>query len=448
MDMLKIGSNVGIDGKRHARISMEILVNTDWNFTPMHVPALAEAKSRLDDRFSGLEEPKQIFLEILAQIRLTGKLPPYGLLFVGPPGTGKTTFAKAAAHMMSENIIHVDVSTLGTNTEEAAGSSRIYSNSQPGFLLEGMYRNRSSTGVLLVNEFDKARESSSGYSVVNALLSVLDKNGFYDNSLEEVIPTQNLYAIATANDLSAISKPLLDRFCIIRIPGYSKEEKKDIFSRYALPRAMDGIPEENIHVDEAAVDLLISEYSVESGVREIEQFAARIVQNYCLAADGEIRTKKHYGVEDIRRLFGPGKQIVRHFAIHPGQVNAAVSDNGKVRFLLLEAAVVPGSGKFHVIGMGSRQRGYSEAAYWCVRNTVSPSVCDLSKCDVTVFVPQTLPDGYENHVGAATYAAICSRILNRTYALSGSCFIGGCDLNGNLFWDDNDLTAVDRKSVV
>lgn len=444
--LLQFGSNVSVDEKRHCRKTIESLVNIDWN-PPQYtnVPTIAEARKFLDECFFGREEQKHILLEIIAQSRLTGKFPQYGLLLVGPPGTGKTSAAKKIANLLSENIILVDVSTIGMNAEEVTGSSRIYANSHAGFLLDGMYRNRSCSGVLVINELDKARESASGYSVVNTLLSVLDKNGYQDNSLEELIPTQNMFAIATANDLSCISQPILDRFCIIQMNAYSKEQKKHILTQYALPRTMAdcGIPEDSIQIDKAAVELLIDEYSIEPGAREIERFAGRIVRNYCFCST-DTTQKIYYGIDDIPALFGRSKRIVRQIAIHPGQVNVAMCENGDVYFFLLEAAILPGNGKFKVIGpLDKQQQDCCENAYWAVRNTISTDVCDLSSCDVVISVSHPIK-GYKNHVGAATYAAICSRILNENYNLKKSCFIGGCDLNGSLFWDDNDLSAVLR----
>jgi predicted ATP-dependent Lon-type protease len=148
-------------------------------------------------------------------------------------------------------------------------------------------------------------------------------------------------------------------------------------------------------------------------------------------------------VEDIRRLLGPSKTVVRQFAIHPGEVNAAFYHDGKAHFFLLEACVLPGTGQFQVLGPVAKiQEEYCKVAYLCVRNTINASVCDLSKCDVTIFIPHTIPDGPDNHVGFAAYVAICSRILNRSIALKQTCVVGGCDLNGSLYFDECTLTPL------
>lgn len=244
-----------------------------------------------------------------------------------------------------------------------------------------MFRIRSSTAVLLANEVDKASEGKGGRSAADILLTILDKTGFYENFLEEVIPTDNLFCIGTCNDLNKISKPLRDRFLVINIPAYTPAEKKVIFNDYVFPIAMEksNIIEAQMGVDEEAVDLLVSEYAVEPGARDLEQYAERFVGDYCRHADDDqLRAKRTYTVEDVKEMFGPGRAVVSNFAINPGEVNGAFYHNGKAHFFLIEASVTPGSGKFEVLGpIGKLQEEYCKVAYWCVRNTTNASACDL-----------------------------------------------------------------------
>lgn len=424
------------DAKEHALHAIELLLNIDWMPKAMDVPTVTRAKQILDNAFYGLQEVKLRIMEVISQIRRTGLLPKWGILLHGPAGTGKTSIAKVIADLMGMPIIQMDMSTIGESAETISGTSRIYTNAREGLLLEGMFSVRSSTAVLLANEIDKA--SNKNRQASSTLLTILDKTGFYENFLEEVIPTDNLFCIGTCNDLDKVPKPLKDRFLVINIPGYSPEEKKIIWNNYALPRAMarSSIAPEQLGVTEEAAELLVSSYALESGVRDLEQYAERLIGDYCRAADLDEQYKHVYSADDIKTLLGPGRRVKHSYVGVAGEVNAAFYHHGEAYFFMVEASVRPGNGKFEVLGpMAKIQEEYCKVAYLCVGNTT----CDLSKYDISIFIPYELPEGSHNHVGMACYAAICSKLANINLANNTTCFIGGCDMNGSLYFSESDL---------
>ena len=430
------------DNRKHAQTALQYLVNIDWSPKELHAPSVRESRAMLDEMFFGLESVKARILEIVAQINRTGELPLWGILLNGPAGTGKTSIAKAIARLLNEPVISIDVSSIGTDPEALSGSSRIYGNGRPGIVLDKMLSARSSTGVLLINEIDKAtaqgREGRAGSADV--LLTLLDRQGFFDNFLEDSIPTDGLFAVATCNEIDKLSAPLRDRFLVINIPGYSAEEKEIIWRDYVLPRVMKRLKlaPEQIRFTPEAVSELIRSYAVEPGVRDLEQYSERFAATLCTMLDQKGDDYCHvFTREEVIRLLGPGKRITRSFAVNPGEINAVFYCQGSAHFFLLEAAVTNGTGKFQVFGpVPELQKEYIQVAYECIRSTTP---FDLSKKDVAIFVPHAIPAGTDNHIGCAAYAAICSLIMRTRLEIQDIAFVGGVDLNGNLYFDDSDI---------
>jgi len=435
-------SNLPSDQRRHAKTALQYLVNIDWGKEELHVPDIDEAKRILDEEFFGLEAVKDRILEIIAQINRTGELPLWGILLNGPAGTGKTSIAKAIARLLNEPVIAVDVSSIGSDPEELAGSSRIYGNGKPGYVFEKMFSARSRNGVLLINELDKAtahgKDGKSGSADV--LLTLLDRQGFYDNFLENAIPTDGLFAVATCNDIDKISAPLRNRFYVIDIPGYTPDEKKQIWRQYVIPRIRSRfcLSPCQMSFAEEAVDEIVKEYAVEPGVRDLEKYAERFAGVICkhLNESGDSYCYT-FTVDDVKSLLGPGKRIHRNFAVNPGEINAVFYHEGRAHFFLLEAAVMPGGGKLKVLGpIPEVQKEYIRVAYECMKNTTS---VDVSDKDISIFVPHALPVSADNHVGCAAYAAMCSLILGTGLEIQNIAFAGGVDLNGNLYFDAPDI---------
>ena len=441
--------NIARSGSSHARdhayMALRYLLNIDWSPRRIRVPDAGEARSRLDRMLFGMEEVKTRILETLTHIRRTGTFPRWGILLTGPAGSGKTCVAKAFAELIGLPVILLDMSVIGREVEPISGSSRIYKNARPGDILSRMFDERSAAGVLLINELDKAFcAGQNGESrAANALLSLLDKQGFRENFLEALLPVDQLFAIATCNSIDCIPAPIRDRFCRIDLPAYNAREKAEIWKRHVVPDVAGRfhMRPDQMSLMEDALETLTLEYAVEPGVRDLEQYAERLaaVTEAYLDEKGEDYTHT-YDKAELTKLLGPGKAVKRYFAVHPGEVNSFFFHGGAAYPLRVEAQSAPGNGEFRVLGpVAELHREYIRVAYESIRSTVKE---DFSKLDISVFIPDRLPDSARNCVGCAAYAAICGLLCHMDLQPMDTAFIGGVDLNGNLYFDEANIVPL------
>ncbi|MCQ2508078.1 MAG: AAA family ATPase [Dorea sp.] len=273
-------SEVTPEERRHAQRALSIVMNIAWKNNYFESIDPVEARKILDETLYGLEPVKQRIMETIIQINRTHTLPAYGLLLIGPAGTGKSQIAYAVAKILKLPWTSLDMSSIN-DPEQLTGSSRIYANAKPGIIMEAFAAAGESNLVFIINELDKAASGKFGANPADVLLTLLDNLGFTDNYIEGTIPTYGVYPIATANDKSQISAPLMSRFAVIEIPDYSPEEKKIIFSKYAMPKVLNhmGMREDEIIVPEDALNAVIDFFKNTSGIRDLEQAAEHMAAN-------------------------------------------------------------------------------------------------------------------------------------------------------------------------
>jgi len=266
--------------RRHAQRALSIMMNIQWKNNYFESIDPEEARRILDEELYGMERVKQRIIETIIQINRTHTLPAYGLLLVGPAGTGKSQIAYAVARILKLPWTTLDMSSIN-DPEQLTGSSRIYSNAKPGIIMEAFSMAGESNLVFIINELDKAASGKGNGNPADVLLTLLDNLGFTDNYIECMIPTAGVYPIATANDKALISAPLMSRFAVIEIPDYTSEEKKIIFSRFALPKVLKrmGLRQEECVMTGDGLDALIEIYANTSGIRDLEQAAEHIAAN-------------------------------------------------------------------------------------------------------------------------------------------------------------------------
>ena len=271
---------VSPEERRHAQRALSIMMNVQWKSNYFEAIDPQEARRILDEELYGMESVKQRIIETIIQINRTHTLPAYGLLLVGPAGTGKSQIAYAVARILKLPWTTLDMSSIN-DPEQLTGSSRIYANAKPGIIMEAFSAAGESNLVFIINELDKAASGKGNGNPADVLLTLLDNLGFTDNYMECMVPTVGVYPIATANDKSQISAPLMSRFAVIDIPDYTSEEKKIIFSRFALPKILKrmSLRQDECTVTDEGLDVIIELYSNTSGIRDLEQAAEHIAAN-------------------------------------------------------------------------------------------------------------------------------------------------------------------------
>ncbi len=294
---------VSPEERRHAQRALSIMMNVQWKSNYFEAIDPQEARRILDEELYGMESVKQRIIETIIQINRTHTLPAYGLLLVGPAGTGKSQIAYAVARILKLPWTTLDMSSIN-DPEQLTGSSRIYANAKPGIIMEAFSAAGESNLVFIINELDKAASGKGNGNPADVLLTLLDNLGFTDNYMECMVPTVGVYPIATANDKSQISAPLMSRFAVIDIPDYTSEEKKIIFSKYVLPKVLKrmSLKAEECVVTEEGLDAIVELHKNTSGIRDLEQAAEHIAANALYQIEVDHLTGVTFNAEMVRGL--------------------------------------------------------------------------------------------------------------------------------------------------
>jgi ATP-dependent Lon protease len=278
------------------RTYLDWLTELPWSKTTEDNEDINRAEQILNEDHYGLEEVKERIVEFLAVRKLRPKQEGAILCLVGPPGVGKTSLGQSVARAMGRKFHRI---SLGGMRDEAEirGHRRTYVGALPGRILQGLRRIGTKNPVFMLDEIDKLTADYRG-DPSSALLEVLDpaqNDNFNDNYLEVPFDLSSVMFIATGNYAGRIPKPLYDRMEIITIPGYIPDEKVKIASRYLVPRQIEGhgLESSSLKIHQRALKKIVSKYTREAGVRELERRIARICRK--VAADvarGKIKKKK------------------------------------------------------------------------------------------------------------------------------------------------------------
>ncbi len=349
-----------------ARTYLETLCSLPWSAETEDCLELAHAREVLDAEHTGLEKVKERIIEFLAVRNLHRQNANPGgkgsiLLLVGPPGVGKTSIGKSIARAMGRNFYRF---SLGGMRDEAEikGHRRTYIGALPGKFIQAARRAGSKNAVILLDEIDKLASHYQG-DPASALLEVLDpeqNSGFLDHYLDVPFDLSKMIFIATANTISGIPAPLLDRMEIIELSGYTLEEKEKIARTHLLPKVLEenAIGKNNLRMEKTALRTLIQDYAREPGLRVLEQMLAKIARKSATRmverreARERLRLPLMIREEDLLPLLGPKRfsQDMAGAPLQPGiTIGLAWTALGG-DILFIEATELPGTGQLKLTG--------------------------------------------------------------------------------------------------
>jgi ATP-dependent Lon protease len=355
------------------RTYLEWILSVPWNETTADELDLKTARRILDEDHYDLDKVKERILEHLAVQKLTTKLSGPILCFVGPPGVGKTSLGKSIARALGREFVRVSVGGV-RDEAEIRGHRRTYIGAMPGTIIRALRDAGTKNPVFMIDEIDKMGSDWRG-DPSSAMLEVLDpaqNSSFRDHYLDLPFDLSQVLFLTTANQLETIPSPLLDRMEVIRIPGYTEDEKVGIARRYLVPKQVEahGLGAKQVVFTEKALRLLVREYTREAGVRNLDREIAAL----CRKAAREIAEGKRKGarVDEKRIRAWLGKRRfsaeARRRTSDPGVATglAVTPVGGDVLFV--EATAMPGQGRLTVTGqIGDVMRESAQAALSWVR---------------------------------------------------------------------------------
>lgn len=286
---------------------LQTVLDLPWNEYTTDNFNLKRAQKILDRDHFGLEKVKERIIEHLAVLKLKGDLKSPIICLYGPPGVGKTSLGKSVAEALGRKYIRVSLGGLHDESE-IRGHRRTYIGAMPGRIIQNIQKAGSSNPVFVLDEIDKVSSDFRG-DPSSALLEVLDpeqNTTFHDNYLNIDYDLSKVLFIATANNISNISQPLLDRMELIDISGYIMEEKVEIARKHLIPKQIEnhGLKKEDIEIPKKTIEKIIEGYTRESGVRMLDKTIAKIMRKIAMKTATDTEYNKSLEVSELYDYLG------------------------------------------------------------------------------------------------------------------------------------------------
>lgn len=414
---------------------LDFMTSLDWKapqFTPID---LDRAEQILDEDHYGLKKVKERIIQQLAVMALNRKQ--YGsiLLFVGAPGTGKTSIGQSIARALGREYVRIGLGGI-RDEAEIRGHRRTYIGAMPGRIMEGIKRSGVSNPVIVLDEVDKLAKDYGG-DPASALLEVLDpeqNSTFTDHYMNVPYDLSNVLFVCTANSLDTIPEPLLNRMEVINFSGYTAVEKYQIARRHLLPKALDamGIKKNALKVTDGAIRRIIDEYTMEAGVRDLKKLidtlcrtaAVQLVKNEGTTLTvTKTNLEKYLGKKQLhheRKLSSP----------EPGVVTGLAWTRAGGEILFIESKLIPGKGKMIITGqLGDVMKESIQIALSLVKSLYPKESKVLDDHDLHIHVPAGAVPKDGPSAGITLTTALASLLTGKKvspeYAMTGEVSLRG-----------------------
>ncbi len=420
------------------RTYLDWLTGLPWTHASEDRLDLQHAREILDRDHYDLEKVKERILEYLAVRKLNPATKGPILCFVGPPGVGKTSLGRSIARALGRKFLRVSLGGV-RDEAEVRGHRRTYVGALPGRILQGLHQAGTSNPVFMLDEIDKIGADYRG-DPSSALLEVLDpeqNSGFRDHYLSVAYDLSPVMFITTANLLQPIQPAFLDRMEVIRIPGYTAEDKIHIARRHLIPKQIKahGLKSKNVSFTAAGVRKIIQDHTKEAGVRGLERRIAKICRKTAVRVASDDLKPTRVTRASVEELLGPA----RHFSeelLHRDRIGVATglawtAVGGDLLFI--EVVAVPGKGRLHLTGQlgevmrESAQAALSHARGWSAAQGLPTKL--FTRHDLHIHAPAgSVPkDGTSAGITIATaiISLLTSTPVNRRLAMTGEITLRG-----------------------
>ncbi len=419
---------------------LDLLVQLPWKKEGAKSIDLEHARKILDDQHYGLKKVKDRIIQHLAVMQLNKNKKGSILLLVGPPGTGKTSLGKSIAEALDRTYIRLSLGGV-RDESEIRGHRRTYVGAMPGRIIQSMKKAGATNPVMILDEVDKLMSGGFSGDPASALLEVLDpeqNNTFTDHYLDLPYDLSDVFFVATANSLDTIPGPLLDRMEIIQISSYTADEKFFIGKKHLIPSVLEehGLKPEQIVIDDLVLQKIVSDYTLEAGVRGLKKQLAsiarvtteKIVSNKAVLPY-EIRE------EDLEDILG--RKVSRHDKAQldnpPGVVTGLAWTPVGGEILFIEATHMPGNGAIMLTGkLGDVMKESARISLSLLKSRLPLNAFNFKERDIHIHVPSGAVPKDGPSAGTGLFTALASLVtgskVDPKLAMTGEITLRGAVL--------------------